>query len=145
MVNEGNGRRWFAIAGILGAFGVAFGAFSAQGLEAVLRSRGLGPNEIVRRVDHAETAVRYQMIHALALFGIGLAERMKHARWWTIAGIGFTLGILLFSGSLYAMALGAPRWFGMITPFGGAIWIVAWIGFAVQARLAYPRAPEGTR
>jgi uncharacterized membrane protein YgdD (TMEM256/DUF423 family) len=90
-----------------------------------------------------DKASRYHALHALGILGYGLFLRGRACRSWPAWCFG--LGILFFSGSLYALALGAPRWFGMITPFGGAIWIVAWIGFAVQARRAYPSAPEGTR
>ncbi len=68
------------------------------------------------------------MLHALGLGLVALlAARMPGAR---VAGYGFGLGTVLFSGSLYAMALGAPRWFGAVTPLGGAAFLVGWAALA---------------
>jgi uncharacterized membrane protein YgdD (TMEM256/DUF423 family) len=113
-------------------------------LAGALGAHSLAPYFVAERgAEWWEKASRYHALHALGILGYGLFLRGRASKSWPACC--FALGILFFSGSLYAMALGAPRWLGMITPFGGGIWIVAWIGFAVQARLAYPRAPEGTR
>jgi len=80
-----------------------------------------------------ETAVRYHLLHALALVGIGLADaRWPNAR---IGRVGWLvlLGIAIFSGSLYALALSGLRWFGAITPLGGLAFIIAWAWFAIAA------------
>ena len=117
-------RRFATLAGIFGALGVAAGAFGAH----ALRSR-LEPDLLAV----FETAARYQMYHALALFvaawmsGRGIAC----ARW---AGWSFTAGIVLFSGSLYALALTGVRTFGAITPLGGVAFIAGWIALAIGAR-----------
>jgi uncharacterized membrane protein YgdD (TMEM256/DUF423 family) len=58
-----------------------------------------------------------------------------------VAGIGFTLGVLLFSGSLYAMALGAPRWFGAITPLGGTAFLLGWLALAIHGASRARSAP----
>jgi uncharacterized membrane protein YgdD (TMEM256/DUF423 family) len=77
-----------------------------------------------------ETGARYQMYHALALLGVGLA----HGRWPTtsiaLAGWLFVAGTLLFSGSLYVLALTGHRWLGAITPLGGAAFIAGWLALA---------------
>jgi uncharacterized membrane protein YgdD (TMEM256/DUF423 family) len=77
-----------------------------------------------------EIGVRYQMYHALALLGVALA----HARWPTttiaVAAWLFVAGTLVFSGSLYVMAVTGQRWLGAVTPFGGAAFIAGWIALA---------------
>lgn len=98
-----------------GFFGVALGAFGAHGLKSIL-----APEMLVI----FETAVRYHMYHT---FGIILAALLAetHPAAGT-AGRLFGLGILLFSGSLYALALTGTRSFGMITPFGGLCFLAGW-------------------
>ena len=129
------GERWIAIGAASMALAVLAGALGAHTLQARFVAE--------RGAEWWEKAARYHALHALGLIGYGLFLRGRaHTTW---PGCCFVAGTLLFSGSLYALALGAPRWCGMITPFGGTVWIVAWIGFAVQARGPYPHAPEGTR
>ena len=117
-------QRGFGIAAAaLGASAVALGAFGAHALQGRL-------DEAALRVWH--TAVEYQFWHALALLGVCALAPAHEWRAWRAAGIAFVAGTLIFSGSLYALALGAPRWFGMITPFGGLALIGGWVllGFA---------------
>jgi uncharacterized membrane protein YgdD (TMEM256/DUF423 family) len=135
MKRDDASERWISIGAGLMALVVLTGALGAH---------SLAPHFVAERgAEWWGKAVLYHALHALGVLAYGLFLRGRSCRPWPACC--FAVGILLFSGSLYAMALGAPRWFGMITPFGGTIWIVAWIGFAVQARLAYPRTPEGTR
>ena len=95
---------------------VALGAFGAHGLKDLLTQRG--------HIDTWETAVRYQMWHALALILIyGLADRLRYVR---LAGIFFTAGICLFSGSLYGLSLFEAPWLGPITPLGGLCLLIGW-------------------
>ena len=109
----------FAAAGALSAcVAVAAGAFGAHALKATLAPGAL---------TTFETAVRYQLFHALALVVVaGLLERPRHPAVrraaWT-----FLLGTIVFSGSLYALALGGPRWWGAVTPLGGAGFIAGWL------------------
>jgi uncharacterized membrane protein YgdD (TMEM256/DUF423 family) len=112
-----------SLAAVLGFLGVAFGAFGAHGL----RSR-LSPEMLTV----FETGVRYQMYHALALLGLGLwcnhqGMRVPVAAWSWIAGS------ILFSGSLYALALTGIKKLGAITPFGGVLFLVGWGVFAYRA------------
>jgi uncharacterized membrane protein YgdD (TMEM256/DUF423 family) len=109
-----------AFAAILGALGVALGAFGAHALRGVL-------DEAALRTWH--TAVDYQLWHALALLTVSLALPPSRSR--TASAAAFAIGIVLFSGSLYALALGAPRIFGAVTPFGGVALIVGWIAAAM--------------
>jgi uncharacterized membrane protein YgdD (TMEM256/DUF423 family) len=113
------------IVGLAGATAVAFGAFGAHALRGVLDEQGL---------DLWRTAVNYHFWHALALALVTFAAPPGRSR--RIAVPAFTIGIVLFSGSLYALALGAPRLVGVITPLGGVAFIVGWIalGFALRQK-----------
>ena len=114
-------RSFVTWAGVFGALGVAGGAFGAHALRERISPEALG---------WFETGTRYHLMHALALLGAGLAAGSAGSRALRVAGVCFALGILLFSGSLYALALGAPRWLGAVTPFGGTAWIAGWIALA---------------
>jgi uncharacterized membrane protein YgdD (TMEM256/DUF423 family) len=117
--------RWFFAAGALFALlSVAAGAFGAHGL----RSR-IGPDQLAV----FELAARYQMYHAIALALCAFAWTRWPQPAVTVAAALFAAGILLFCGSLYLLALGAPRWLGAITPIGGTAWIVGWAALAWAA------------
>lgn len=80
------------------------------------------------------TGVQYQLWHALGMILVGLsAAVVPESPWWRAAGLLLLAGIGLFSGSLYALALGAPRWLGAVTPLGGTALLLGWIAFAVAA------------
>lgn len=104
-----------ALAGVLGALAVGLGAYGAHGLDAG-----------GQRQEWWQTAVLYHLVHAVA---IAVASRVPAK----VAGLAFTGGIVLFSGTLYAMTLGAPRWLGAVTPLGGLSLIAGWIAFAIAA------------
>ncbi len=112
------------LVGVAGASAVLLGAFGAHALHGVLDASG-------RELWH--TAVDYHVWHALALaLAVGLGRgRGRSAR---VAIGAFALGIVLFSGSLYALALGAPRWTGIVTPFGGLAFITGWIALGLSLR-----------
>ena len=116
--------RTLAAAGILLALATVFGAFGAHALKAQL-----SPD----RLQVYETAVRYHFFHALGLLGIGLALRFIDGAMLRWAAVLVIIGIVLFSGSLYALTFGAPRPFGIVTPFGGLALIAGWICFAAGA------------
>lgn len=109
--------------GITGASAVLLGAFGAHALRGVLDARG---------AELWHTAVNYHAWHALALAVAGLGR----GRSGRVAMAAFVVGIVLFSGSLYALALGAPRWVGIITPFGGLAFVAGWLalGWALRTR-----------
>lgn len=109
------------LGGIFGFLGVALGAFGAHGLEGRLPPAELATFEV---------AVRYQMYHALALVFVGLASGALPGFRSRLAGWSFTLGILVFSGSLYTLVLTGHRWLGAVTPLGGVAFLVGWIGLA---------------
>ncbi len=113
-------RRTLAIAGVLLALATALGAFGAHALRSQLAPE---------RLQVYETAVRYQFLNALGLLAIGVLSRSVDAGLlrgsaWLLLG-----GIILFSGSLYLLALGAPRGLGAITPLGGLLLIAGWLLF----------------
>jgi uncharacterized membrane protein YgdD (TMEM256/DUF423 family) len=110
------------LAGLAGASAVLFGAFGAHALRGALDAAH-------RELWH--TAVEYHFWHALAL---ALAAWAGNGRAGRVAVIAFAGGIVLFSGSLYALALGAPRWSGIITPFGGLAFIVGWLALGLTLR-----------
>lgn len=100
-----------ALASIVGFSAVALGAFGAHGLKGRLSAEALG---------WWETATLYALTHAVAALAAAYSGRAPGA------SPVFLLAVLLFSGSLYAMALGAPRWFGAITPIGGLSFLAGW-------------------
>lgn len=112
-------RRFAVVGAVLAFVGVAIGAFGAHGLEAQFEAQpDLG------RIF--ETGARYHMYHSLALLAVAwLASRQPGAlvRW---AGILFVVGIVLFSGSLYALAVTGQRKLGMVTPLGGLAFLAGW-------------------
>jgi uncharacterized membrane protein YgdD (TMEM256/DUF423 family) len=118
-------RRFFALGAVFGFLAVALGAFGAH----ALRSR-LAPSDLAIY----ETGVRYQMYHALALLLVAWAtSQWPAAGTLRAAGWLFVVGILLFSGSLYALALSGHRMLGAVTPLGGLAFLVAWVLLAWTA------------
>jgi uncharacterized membrane protein YgdD (TMEM256/DUF423 family) len=111
-------RVLFSVGGVLGAVGVALGAFGAH----VLKLR-LGAD----RLAVFETGARYQLIHALALLVTAMAVAQRSTWPWKTAGWLFAAGILLFSGSLYALALSGAKWIGVMTPLGGMAFLAGWM------------------
>ncbi len=80
------------------------------------------------------TGVQYHLWHALGMILVGLAAAVvADGPWLRAAGWLYLVGIVLFSGSLYALALGAPKWLGAIAPLGGTALILGWLAFAVAA------------
>lgn len=102
--------------GLFGFLAVALGAFGAHGLEGRLDTKA---------VSWWETATLYAMVHAVLLTGLGLAKRAG-VNGMDLPALAFAIGIFLFAGTLYAMALGAPRWLGAITPLGGIALLIGW-------------------
>ena len=113
-------RIWMTLAALSGMIAVAAGAFGAHGVSD-LQAKGW-----------LQTGAQYQMIHALAVFACVLLWRLgggaaQIAAWLFLAG-GF-----VFAATLYAMALGAPRWLGAVTPIGGVLMILGWAALAWTA------------
>ena len=110
-------RTFLLVGAFAGCVGVALGAFGAHGLRTRLSAEMLAV---------FETGVRYQMYHALAILVVALAAARLDG--WLIRAAGwlFTTGIVLFSGSLYALALSGVTWLGAVTPVGGLAFLAAW-------------------
>lgn len=108
---------------MLAATGVALGAFGAHALKSRL------PPELLA-IWH--TGVQYHLWHALGMIAVGLSAAMvPDSPWLRGAGALLLAGIVLFSGSLYALALGAPRGFGALTPIGGISLMLGWLALVV--------------
>jgi len=118
--------RLVRLGGIAMIFGVALGAFGAHGLKARITPDFLAIYE---------TGVRYHLVHGLALFVVAWLAGEDQTRSARLAGILFAVGILLFSGSLYLLALTGIRALGAITPLGGLAWIAAWTIVAVRVKV----------
>lgn len=128
-------RRWIAVGAVLGALGVGLGAYGAHGLNGLLTGFGYAGDDLHRRLAIFETAVRYQMLHAIALVLTGLALQQTDRKCWQFAGIAFLFGVTIFSGLLYVLAVANPtwNWLGAIVPIGGVLMIVGWCALAVGA------------
>jgi uncharacterized membrane protein YgdD (TMEM256/DUF423 family) len=115
---------WIFLGALLGAVSVIAGAFGAHALAARLEPRELAL---------WETAARYLMYGAFAIILLGLFGRQGSAK--GVAGAGWCLlaGSLIFSGTVFALALGSPRWLGAVTPIGGTLLIIGFLIFAWAA------------
>ena len=109
---------FFSIGAVFGLLAVVLGAFGAHGLEGTLSDHALA---------RYHTGVEYQFYHVGALLIIGVLAPQLPSKLLTFAGLAFTAGIILFSGSLYVYALTGNKIFGMITPVGGLLFIIGWI------------------
>ena len=108
---------WLAVGAAALMFGVVAGAFGAHALASQLDAKSL---------QTFETAVRYHLIHGLGLLAVGILVRSGVGAPAGLAGALMTAGIVLFSGSLYWLAVGGPSWLGPVTPLGGLCLIAAW-------------------
>lgn len=119
-------QRLVLLGSVLAFLGVAIGAFGAHALQGRLEANGM------RGVY--ETGVQYHMIHALALLLVAtLSENKLPARWLQPIGFLFAVGIVLFSGSLYVLAVTDIKILGAITPLGGICFLAGWALLAVAA------------
>ena len=120
-------RIFLAIAGTLGGISVILGAFASHGLKSRLSDRAL---------EIWETGTKYQMYHALALMLVALLlnRLTTDSMPLLVAGYAFIAGVVLFSGSLYALSLSGIKWLGAITPLGGVAFIIGWACVAYAAR-----------
>lgn len=117
-------RLFLALGAVAAFIGVALGAFAAHGLKQRLDPAMLATFEV---------GVRYHMYHALALLGVGWAATRWPGAWVNASGWLFVAGIVVFSGTLYALALTGMRWLGAITPLGGLALLAGWICLAAAA------------
>lgn len=137
-----NSRHWIVLGAVLAGLSVVLGAFGAHGLEAPLQKLYAGQQknmtglEVPASFKYAQdfvTASRYQMSHALGLILLGLVAGANPTRCQRFAAWCFLLGIVLFSGSLYVLAVTGITRFGAVAPIGGSLLIAGWIAFAMGA------------
>jgi uncharacterized membrane protein YgdD (TMEM256/DUF423 family) len=113
------------LSAVVGFLGVALGAFGAHGLKDILTRQ--------ESMATWQTAVLYHLIHAVVLTFLSMGTPFRRGPW-----LCFLAGVVLFSGSLYGLALTGLRWLGPITPLGGVFFLVGWAWLAVQG--AQPRS-----
>jgi uncharacterized membrane protein YgdD (TMEM256/DUF423 family) len=143
---------WFSAMGaIFAGLAVACGAFAAHSLEQVFakqyagQTRTVGGQELAAGYKYLadfKTGAEYQMAHGLALLALA---SLRPGAWKTAAGISFCVGIVFFSGSLYALTLSGVRWLGAITPIGGVGFLVGWICIAIHLMKTTSASGEGPR
>lgn len=136
--------RWLVVGSLLAGLSVGLGAFAAHGLDQVFVKKYEGQTRVVagetvplskKFLNDFKTGAEYQMYHSLALLAVGLLAARRRSSRLTAAGVSFTLGIILFSGSLYILTLtGVTKW-GMVTPIGGVAFLVGWFLLALEAAL----------
>lgn len=117
-------RPWLILGAVNAFLAVAAGAFGAHGLRARLTADMLVT---------FETGARYHMYHALGLLAVGLLAGLRPSPLLAVAGGAMLAGIVLFSGSLYVLALSGVRSLGMITPLGGLGFLAGWLLLAIAA------------
>ena len=119
---DARGRWVIPLAGLLIGLATALGAFGSHALKQVLPPDRLAVYDI---------AVNYQFYHSLGLMGIGFAIRFVDSALLRFSAWMVLIGMLLFAGSIYVIAFGAPKVIGAITPFGGASLMIGWASFAL--------------
>lgn len=134
--------RWLLLGAMFGGLSVGLGAFAAHGLDKVFVEKYAGQTRVVagetvplskKFLNDFKTGADYQMSHSLALLAVGLLAQRRASVRLVSAGTAFTLGIVLFSGSLYVLTLtGVTKW-GMVTPLGGVAFLVGWLALAWEA------------
>ena len=135
-----DGASWIRIGAVAGALAVICGAFGAHGLApSETELEAMAPSarkDVLRRLDRFETAARYHLIHSLAIVAVGtvvLATGSRPSLALSLSGWAFLLGVAIFSGTLYGIGLGGPKWLGAITPIGGVSLIVGWSALAIAS------------
>lgn len=125
---------WLAMAGVCGFLSVAAGAFGAHALETRLGPEMMGV---------FETGTRYLMGTVAGLLGVAAVGGQRPGRSVTVAGVGLSMGVAVFTGSLWLLAITGERWLGALTPMGGMAMLVGWaslIGAALRGS-ARPQTP----
>jgi uncharacterized membrane protein YgdD (TMEM256/DUF423 family) len=139
-----SGSRWLVVGSILAGLSVGSGAFAAHFLDAFFVKKYEGQTRVVagetvplskKFLNDFKTGAEYQMYHSLALLAVGLIAQRRLSWRLSAAGVSFTLGIVLFSGSLYALTLtGVTKW-GIVTPLGGVAFLTGWFLLAIESAI----------
>ena len=114
---------FIAIGSILGMLVVILGAFGAHGLKDILDDYGQ---------SIYDKAVLYHMFHSIAILVVGIIQKILPNLELQLVGLFFLLGIVIFSGSLYVLAISGMKWLGMITPIGGLLFMLGWFLFFIK-------------
>ena len=117
----------------MGGLAVAMGAFGAHSLTSLLDKQECSPAEQIKRVERLETGARYQMYHALAILMIGIMSRKNQRSSLRAAAGLFIIGIVLFSGGLYWIAITDNKTFHYTIPIGGGAFLAGWIALGISA------------
>ena len=125
---------WLMIGALLGAAGVALGAFGAHGLNTLLANQSLDAEALAKRHEWFDTAVRYHFLHAIALSLGGIVGSRAPGTAIQASGWLFLAGIAIFSGLLYVMTFTGIKILGAIVPIGGLALLGGWIALALAAR-----------
>ena len=129
-------KPYLVIGALLASLAVVLGAFGAHGLKSVLAPQQLNTFEI---------GVRYQMYHALALLLLPALSAYVSSKWVNRTAFCFVTGTVLFSGSLYALAISGIKWFGPITPLGGLFFIIGWVLLFIGLFMGHPKENESAQ
>ena len=121
------------MAGIVGAAGVTLGAFAAHGLADKLAEDGFTPEDVLKKLDTCDVAVRYHLTHAVALLALSAAPSGWAPKRRGLAAIFFLLGLGMFCGVLYAQSIGGLKGFNLVVPIGGLCFILGWLATALSA------------
>ncbi len=123
MAHKAMKQMWWRLGAAMMATGIALGAFGAHALAGAVTAA---------RLDVWDTAVFYHLVHALACLAMAAAGEDLPVTWQRRLAVAVITGTVLFSGSLYVLVLSDVRWFGLITPLGGTVWIVGWLALAIR-------------
>lgn len=124
------------VGGLLGATAVALGAMETHALKKRLEAQMCPAEQITRRLENAQTAGRYQIVHALAILAIGAAAHQRQHWLWAVAVTAMLLGSLCFSGILHLFALTGNETLLPLVPLGGGSLILAWLAISLAGFLA---------
>ncbi|MFO1065462.1 MAG: DUF423 domain-containing protein [Pirellulales bacterium] len=115
------------MAGLIGAAAVSLGAYTAHGFEKALEKSGLPADEIAGRLNLAETAVDYHLLHALALLALAAAPARYATKLRSASAVFFLIGLACFSGVLYLKAFTGFKGMNLVVPAGGMAFIIGWL------------------
>ncbi|MEL6345812.1 MAG: DUF423 domain-containing protein [Myxococcota bacterium] len=115
-------RIWLIFSCVIGFLSVAGGAFGAHALEATITPE---------RLDTFDTGTQYAQMHAVALLGVSILGARRSSRLLTVTAASFTLGALLFTGSLWTLAVTGVTWLGAVTPLGGLAFLTGWTSLLI--------------
>ena len=128
------GSRWIVFfTALSGLVSVGIGAMGSHSLPLRLQESGLSESDIQKKIGQCEIAVKYQLVHTLAILAVGLCPATETRRVWKVACILFFVGVCLFSGGLYSMVFLDKMGHWSIVPLGGATMMIAWLVLGIGA------------